>query len=59
MRVIETAGANKSTLSGRARDSIPPLTSQLGEWVNTIIATPVLLLLLPISPVPDGVSEDI
>jgi len=59
MRVIKTAGANKSTSSGRVRDSIPPLTSQLGEWVNTIIATLASPLLLPISPVPDGVLEDI
>ena len=59
MRAIKTAGANKSTSSGRARDGIPPLTSQLGEWVNTVIATPASLLLLPISPVPDGVLEDI
>jgi len=59
MCVIKTAGANKSTSLGRARDGILPLTSQLGEWVNTIIATPVSLLLLPISPVPDGVLEDI
>jgi len=51
MRATETAGGNGCTLGG-ARDS------RLGEWVNSVIGTPVSpSLTLPVPP--DGISEGI
>ena len=58
MRVIKTARANEYTLSDIARVGTPPLILWLGEWVNKVIGTPILLL--PTLPVPpDGVLENI
>ena len=58
MRVIKTAGANKCTSLGIARDSTPPSTLQLGEWVNSIIGILALLLLTLPTP-PNGISKGI
>jgi len=58
MCAIKTAGVNKCTLLGIARDSTPPLTSQLGEWVNSVISTlasPLLTLPAP----PNNISKGI
>jgi len=60
MRVIKTARVNKSTLLGIVKDNMPRLTLWLREWINSVIATPVSLLLLLILFIPpNGILKSI
>jgi hypothetical protein len=56
--IIKIAGANKYTLLGIVRDSTPPLTLQLGEWDNSVINIPALLL-LTLPALPDGIFKGV
>jgi hypothetical protein len=52
------AGVNKCTSSGIIKDGILPSTSRLKEWDNSVINTPVLLL-LTLPALPDSIFKSV